>query len=80
MINGGGVADGRVHELDAGRQIPRARGGGAVHLGIQRVENAHARAAGQERLDEMAADEAGAAGDEHGGRDHDAVNLASSAR
>jgi len=68
-----------VHELDAGRQMARAGGAGAVHLRLQRVEHAHAGAAREERLHEMAADEAGAAGDEDGRGDHDAVNLATSA-
>ncbi len=78
-IDGRRVADGGAHQLDAGRQVARAGGAGAVDLGLERVEHAHGGAARQERLHEVGADEAGAPGDEDGGGDHGAVNLRTTA-
>src|SRR5437762_204567 len=63
----------------AGWQMARAGGADAVHLGLERVEHAHAGAACEERLHEVGADEARAAGDENGGGDHGAVNLRTTA-
>ncbi len=78
-VHGRRVADGGVHQLHAGRQVARAGGADAVHLGLERVEHAHGGAAREERVHEVRADEAGAAGDEDGGGNHGAVNLRTTA-
>ena len=55
-----GVRDVADHELDAGIDGGQA----AVHVAAERVEHPHLPAAGEGGVDDGAADESGAAGDE----------------
>ncbi len=60
-----GVAHVAAHVLRLGLRIRRPVGAGAVHLGVERVEHAHALALADERIHQVRTDEARSAGDEN---------------
>ena len=62
--DGGAVADVAGHELRGGVEVVGPLG---VRRRMQRVEDPHLVAAGDERVGDVRPDEAGAAGDEHTG-------------
>ena len=69
-VHGPRVSDRAVDELDGLREELRLDRPGPVHLGIETVEHADRRAPCDQRLDEMRADEPGAARDQHPLSDH----------
>ena len=58
------VADVSHEELDLGVEIRGTRPALPVHLRYERIQRAHTRAAREEQISEMGADESGAARDE----------------